>query len=342
VVACVDLFHSTDFPTLCERDASSEACAKPIDTTADARSDAGTPTDFCAWDSTQARKNAEHACAWLGACAGSMGDNALGPCMFRALQVYDCSVNPTRRVRSGAMHDVWDCLWKATTCEAVKRCILPTALPCTGAGVYKACAPGGARVFCEGKDLPPSQMESCAGESRSCLTLSASEATCAGKGGAACAANRCDGTHLEVCDGGLDRGVDCASFGEGTCTTSTGGSGCKPVATSAACAAGNVIRCDSGVASGCPLGVEERVDCNALSAGQCIPNVGGRTDDLARACAVVDAGCAEECSPGGGDTATGCFQGQSFTIECGEQQLKPCEMKRDDTGTLRPSCGAPL
>ena len=91
-------------------------------------------------------------------------------------------------------------------------------------------------------------------------------------GGASCTTS----TQLEDCEtgdaGAIDRGIDCTSVGAGACVTgapaacaATGDAGCVPTTT---------VTCDrNGVATGCPSGVVEAVDCNALlgSATGCDP-----------------------------------------------------------------------
>src|SRR5580700_684311 len=73
--AC-DLFHSTNFATLCDVNPSAAPCT-------DARVDSGLAgTNFCAWTPTTARANATHACAWLSACELPLGSNDFGPCMI--------------------------------------------------------------------------------------------------------------------------------------------------------------------------------------------------------------------------------------------------------------------
>src|SRR5580692_1182682 len=69
LLAC-DLFHSTNFVTLCELDASAEGCGDGAP-----RGDAGavTPTDFCTLDAGGAYQFAQHACAWLSACESPLG-----------------------------------------------------------------------------------------------------------------------------------------------------------------------------------------------------------------------------------------------------------------------------
>src|ERR1700760_2638033 len=93
LVACLDLFHSThDIETACEIDAARPGCPRPR-----AVVDAG--TDFCAWTREEADTNARSACSWLGACETPLGNNAFGPCYFRALMAFDCEANPNHPVR---------------------------------------------------------------------------------------------------------------------------------------------------------------------------------------------------------------------------------------------------
>src|SRR4051812_19914329 len=87
IVACVDLFHSTDFTTLCDRDA--ETC-NTIDATAnvdvpDVAVDGAVPEAFCNLSPDEARARAEHACGFLGACEGAAANGAARECMLQAL-----------------------------------------------------------------------------------------------------------------------------------------------------------------------------------------------------------------------------------------------------------------
>ena len=70
-LACVDLFHGTDFETLCTRSPNDPSCGGESGVLPDvidaSALDAQVPhPDFCAWSSTQARAEALRACAWLG------------------------------------------------------------------------------------------------------------------------------------------------------------------------------------------------------------------------------------------------------------------------------------
>src|SRR5579863_3179119 len=97
LVACFDLFHTTgELRTACEVDASAPGC-------------------LCAASHADARRLAEHACGWLGACETPMGGNALGACVFSALLAFDCEANPEHPVR-GEPAAIWQCLATAETC----------------------------------------------------------------------------------------------------------------------------------------------------------------------------------------------------------------------------------
>ena len=131
LVACFDLFHSTaGLHDACDLDAA--ACAD------DAASPDAAPagTDFCSWSPAQARDNATHACAWLGACESPLGHDAFGPCMVDALLAYDCTANPNHPSR-GKGHTFWDCLWQVGSCADVTACVFPGGAPtCGDSGTY--------------------------------------------------------------------------------------------------------------------------------------------------------------------------------------------------------------
>ena len=113
------------------------------------------PADFCAWSTETARTNASRACAWLGACAGPVGDNAFGPCVVRALLAYDCAANPDRRLRPGPAHDLWDHLWRASSCADVLGALFPprTIVSCAASSsTYAACAGETTLVSCNVDD----------------------------------------------------------------------------------------------------------------------------------------------------------------------------------------------
>src|ERR1700722_3366497 len=139
LVACFDLFHSTSgIVSSCDLDA--QACR---DAGAQAEANAGDAgTDFCSFTPAQAVANAQHACAWLGACETPKGNNAFGTCMFDALLAYDCSANPNHLVR-GKAHALWDCLWQVGTCADVTRCVFPGGSATCQGGDFVACGNGG-------------------------------------------------------------------------------------------------------------------------------------------------------------------------------------------------------
>lgn len=357
VGGCVDLFHATDFPALCETDPHASGCPRvdgsmafdsgardaDADTAAtpDARdaSETSTPeasTDFCAWDPPTARAHAEHACAWLGACAGPLGNNALGPCMVNALLAYDCRINPARKVQK-QLYAYWKCLASATSCDAVALCVSPNKPQgCSNASTeYLACegapnAPDNANVRI---DCTPGAKvwgtENCLAVGQTCAVRGATSA-CTGKGSAdaSCAGLGCDGTQLRDCTGGNgDNGVDCTLYGKGQCVGFDGGGAACAAVSVTACDAGGEVKCsDAGAAIGCPSGAQETIDCTALlggDAGTCAPTVSGQTWDVARACIAAGPSCTEGCV---GTVARGCTRGATFDVDCASANvgLKTC------------------
>ena len=128
-LACVDLFHDTDFDTLCTTSPADPACASDAATAPDvvveATVDATVPhPDFCAWTSSQARDQAMRACAWLGACEGAIGESSFGACTIDAQLAYDCSLTPALRPR-GIVDAFWACLATVKSCGDVDRCVFP-------------------------------------------------------------------------------------------------------------------------------------------------------------------------------------------------------------------------
>ena len=365
---CVDLFHSTDFPALCDSDPRAAGClrvdaAAVVDASKAADAEASTgiavdaaetsappqPTDFCAWDSAAARAKAEHACAWLGSCAGPVGDNALGACMINALLAYDCRINPARKVQ-GRLHAYWDCLSVAATCDAVGRCVSPDGPEaCSASGAeYSSCGgtvdggfPGNAsvRVACTSGGSV-SATENCLAIGQTCI-VRGSFSACTGRGSvdASCAGLACDGTLLRDCSGGTDDlGVDCALYGNGQCVGFDGGGASCAASSSTGCDAGGPVRCsDAGAAIGCPSGVEETIDCAALlggDGGACAPGASGPTWDLSRACVATGA-CSEGCV--GTTVARGCSHGATFDVDCSKVGLTSCGTFTFD-GKMRAAC----
>lgn len=342
VVACVDLFHDTDFTTLCT--GNPDACASGVDATSDAPELDVPLLDFCAWSSAEARAKAEHTCAWLGACEGASAGSTYGLCMTRALEAYDCRFNPGLRP-AGATYALWSCLGAlptTTTCAEVSRCLHgPTPPTCAsvqdGGGTFTACAPRGETVLScalpqEGS--PPVASESCTLEARRCGDTGA--ATCVGAKGTRCANdNTCDGTNAVRCrtqNDSVDVGLDCALRGGGACVVTDAGVACAPIADAGACDGGAAVRCDdAGVAHSCVGGRDVVLDCAAVGractasnepldpAASCVrADAGGCSDDPARP--------VETCESG---VITSCARGELYTLDCARAGLtNGCEVPR--------------
>jgi hypothetical protein len=358
--ACVDLFHSTeDVLTACQLDASVDGC-RPSAPSEAGPVEAGA-TNFCAWTPTEARDRADHACAWLGACASPMGRNAFGSCVVQARLAYDCATNPNHRPR-GASLDLWDCLWRVQSCADVDACIAPGGVPaCESPGQYTGCggASGSAlaravRVECGGDGGAPLRAgtESCALWGQTCASSGAT-ASCTGSAGLACVADGCDGTPLSQvhwCVDGGDQGLDCSGNGAGRCDGFPSSAApqwvaCVALTDTAAsgnCAPGLTVTCSGGRAMSCPSGVGERIDCEALlgTPGACVPGALSPPFDWTSPCQVVPPACtADSCS---GSVVNGCTRGAALSVDCAGQGLGPCRTVSTDQGTQRhAACTAP-
>src|SRR5579883_2401021 len=292
LLACTDLFISTgDVITACEIDATTPGCG----------GDAG-PVDVCTWTHADALAHAQHACAWLGACETPLGRNAFGPCMFQALQAYDCAANPDHPPK-GEARALWDCLWQVGSCKNVEKCVFPKGDQPCNASDFVRCSnlpeAGEVRLDCEttGAAAPG---ENCALWGQTCVNVSGVEATCTGDPGTVgCSTSTCAGTVARWCaDGGiagidcsLSGGQACALQGRGSSDAGAGGEGgnasgdagdadaaetgdgsagsaghypvCAPSGDGGTCAFDASASCSGGVATSCPDGVIERVDCAA-------------------------------------------------------------------------------
>jgi hypothetical protein len=351
LAACFDLFHSTsDLLTACQVDASAPGClspeAGPLPPEA-GPSDAGSdgPVDFCAWSHSEAKAHAAHACAWLGACEGPTGGNAFGPCMVQALLAYDCTANPNHRSR-GRARALWDCLWRATTCGDVDRCLVPGGSPgCRGPGTGCGTGPtADVRFECISADAP-TRRENCALWGQTC-SIVGTDALCTG-GATSCGQPGCiAGTKIQWCyDGGVDIGVDCANNGAGQCglfgsdsDAASGWIACLPGSNAFTCPPSTTAQCMGSIAFSCPAGVQETVDCAALldPSGACMPGYLLPPFDWTSPCAVNGGVCpADSCS---GSTLTSCARGAPFTVVCANQVLGACQV---DPATSRASCSPP-
>ncbi len=345
--ACVDLFHSTDFATLCDVDAS--ACG-------DGGVEAGveSPSVCAAAVFTQARS----VCARLGACLGGTGSTRYGECLAQATLAYDCTANPHLRPR-GATARGWSCLASATTCAEVTACVFPsgvqTCKPAAG-GVYAACGNGinaSTLVACGDSDTPVA-VEPCVLSGRTCSTVDAvtNRGACTGASGARCNAGAkatCEGTSAVACERigsapAFDVGIDCATLGAGRCLDGAEGPACVPGDTASACTSERPLACQGDVVTGCVDGRTLTLDCKALGLA-CVPppTARGAWETGAFCQRKPDAGGA--CDPLTPDTCSGtrlvsCLRGGEVTLDCASVGLDPCKAGAGATSACTPVDGS--
>lgn len=346
--ACVDLFHATDFATLCELDAS--ACTSPDSSTADAGGpDAAANIDFCSLSSPRAREIADHACGWLGACLGTIGtfgdkEGPFAACMMQALAAYDCAYNPTLRPR-GESATLWQCLSKVSSCGELNRCVFGSvdAPRCqrTSGGTFTACNadPGSVLVEC-GTDERPFGMTVCALSGRSCTKVDSSKGVCAGKQGANCTGSpRCEGTFAIACattNGGIpaDEGTNCDLVGDGRCVADSNGIACAPDKESAdTCSATSKVVCNHKQAESCVDGRRVRFRCETLNM-DCDVAAANPAD----ACRVTSQPCNDTVDSCQNGKLHSCSRGKAFDLDCESVNLGSCTPQ---TGGRPATCGEP-
>jgi hypothetical protein len=343
-VACVDLFHSTDFETLCKRSPTDPQCAP---TAADAGADVvetGVDAavvvvhpDFCAWTSAEAKTQALRACAWLGACEAPMGESAFGQCVIRAQLAFDCGANPYLRP-VGAADAFWGCMATAASCSAVDRCVFPggpqdcNAVP---SGSFTACATlgpnKGVRVKCGNPVAGPAVgIEPCVMLGQSCSNEDSSNATCSGAlGYDTCTTSTCSGSNAVDCatkgTRKLDVGVDCALLGASRCVDGDAGPVCAPVAAPAMCTGDTAPSCNGTVSSTCVGGKEIHVNCNILGLPCDVTSAAPPAYDPAAACTKVGAsGACVDSDTCNGNVVQSCGRGLLFQVDCASVGLGPC------------------
>lgn len=334
VTACVDLFHSTEFETLCEPDAA--ACA-PDGAEADggAGPDGGSGiTDVCAASPAEARERAERVCAWMGACFGASPDSGFGACVIRALSAYSCTFNPNLRPR-GEAAALWSCLAEVASCDDASECLFggpaPTCSPSpsgtfTGCGAHRPASPS---VAC-GSSERPLAVRPCALEGRTCATVSSDTAVCAGAQGASCTgASRCQGTHAVECASGAipaDIGIDCAGLGAGRCALDDAGAACAPGDGGPPCDESSALACDAdGAVRSCVDGklvvircAELGFTCAARGASPLVPSAACENVELLDRCT----GDRDSCTDDG--ALRSCAQGGPFELDCATVGLGLC------------------
>jgi hypothetical protein len=356
LVACFDLLHGTgDLVTACEIDAAAPGCAAPP----------AAPV-VCSASRAEARQSAAHACAWLGACETPMGRNALGPCFFDALLAFDCDANPNHPV-AGKQASLWRCLAASKSCGDVDACVFPAGVQaCAAPGAYTSCGSPGrdsgpndddVRIECEdggALPYPRGHGENCALWGQTCSGGNgAAGAVCSPSRTPGCAANECVGTTIDWCSGGVNVGIDCASFGGPGCggfptRDAPAWVACLPVGDAGAtCTPDLGATCTGGVAESCPAGAPERIDCAALfgsagsatDAGTCSAGPLDPPFNWGSPCSVDPPLCARDACDGG--VATGCAHGGAFSVDCAEAGLGACSMRSTDLGTQEHAACAP-
>jgi len=361
--ACIDLFHSTsDVRTACEIDAS--ACEGD----ASAASAAGATSSLCQTPDT-ARQIAAHACAWLGACASPMGQNAFGPCMVQALLAFDCAANPDHPA-VGTTGNLWACLAEAGSCPQVQQCILPGEPPqcssvdsteCGGHASDGGTGNSRVRLECGSPDQGLVGEENCGLWETTCLSDGGSASCGENAPGYACGG---DAGVFEICTPQSaavwcgptgETGIDCTGNGAGLCgvfpaSTSpdeTPWVSCVPeigANQAETCAPSLAFMCDAGVALSCATGAPETIDCAALLGD---PNACGAGAavlqppfDWTSPCAVDPPECdADTCD---GSIVTGCARGASFSVDCEAESLGDCRIVLTDLETRQhAACSLP-
>jgi hypothetical protein len=353
LLACVDLFHGTDFDTLCSVSPDAAECLPdaaldvPDAVAADVGADSARPhPDFCSWSSNEARTQALRACAWLGACEGPLGESTFGPCVVHAQLAFNCTATPTLRPR-GAVDAFWACLATASSCTEVDACVFPGGVvPCNeiSAGSSSACGENtneAVRVECSGPAGRAVGVEPCVMTGRTCSAENSSIATCSGMKGFACTTTECSGGSAVDCTIAgqvtFDRGVDCAGHGGGACVSTVDTPACAPGEGAGTCTTTATPVCEDAVATSCVAGKETRVNCAAVKL-PCDVTQPVPAYDLSAACVDRGAGaCNVPDTCASGSVLQSCGRGATFTVDCATLGLGKCKIN----SAGRASCTAP-
>lgn len=343
-LACVDLFHGTDFETLCTRTPADPSCGATDGNVAPEAGDGGidaSPShpDFCKWSSAEAKNQALHACAWLGACEGPLGESAIGPCVMRAQLAFDCQATPSLRPR-GAADNFWACLSTAQSCADVHRCVFPGGVQSCGGvkggGTSIACGTGdnsSVRIECIGAAPGRAKgIEPCAMLGKTCSPEGQGSATCTGARAFGCAKSECAGTSAVDCQPintrTIDRGVDCASYGGGECkrvSADGGGFACVPGAGAPTCTIEGFPTCEGKTVTACVGGKDIRVDCSRL--GLSCDATKATLQELSMGCQSPDPpSCAVSDKCVSDDLLESCGRGALVQVDCKSQKLGKCQI----------------
>lgn len=350
-VACVDLFHSTDFDTLCTKSPDDPACAAVNDAAAadvvvgDAEAGPAHP-DFCAWSSQEARKQAARACAWLGACEHPLGESVFGACVVHAQLAFDCALNPSLRPRQ-AIDAFWSCLATVQSCGDVDRCIFPAgvqecvAVPSGSSTACGTAGNSGVRLECSGAAGRAHGVEPCALSGRTCSPEDTSLAKCSGVLGFACttASGACSSTSAIDCRPSgvrtVDQGIDCSGYGAGQCALGEAGPACVPTKTASTCLEDTPALCDGALVRTCLAGEDVRIDCARLDLPCDVTQVS--TADPTAGCIKRGAGaCMDNDLCPTPTTLRSCGRGATYEVDCTAAGLGKCAIDTAGHGACTP------
>jgi hypothetical protein len=349
-VACVDLFHSTDFDTLCTKSPDAPACGANDGAAADVVDgdiDAGPAhPNFCAWTSEEARTQAARACAWLGACERPLGESLFGACVVHAQLAFDCALNPSLRPRL-AIDAFWACLATVKTCGDVDRCIFPAgvqeciAVPSGSSTACGTAGNSGVRLECTGPAGRAHGIEPCALSGQTCSPNGPSLASCSGVLGFACTTTNgaCSGTSAIDCQPSgvrnVDQGIDCSGYGAGKCALGEAGPACTPTKTATTCLEDTPPVCDGALVRTCLAGEDVRIDCAKLDLPCDVTGVS--TADPTAGCIKRGAGActASDICPTP-TTLRSCGRGARYDVDCTAAGLGKCAIDNAGHGACTP------
>jgi hypothetical protein len=184
----------------------------------------------------------------------------------------------------------------------------------------------------------------------------------AGEAAIGCNVQGCDGTLLHACDdAGYDVGIDCASNGAQRCGGFPGAMNaawvaCVPESDAGTCAPDASASCTDGIATSCPAGVPETINCQTLlqNVQACNPGALSPPFDWTSPCFVAagDGGAVDEGGAGGaapcapdscdGTTLHACYRGASFSVDCAPLGFTSCKLVPTDLGAFsNAACAGP-
>jgi hypothetical protein len=340
-VACVDLFHNTDFadPVSTAGDAGPEVRPPaPRDARSEANEPEPEPVDLCVGNGDTPLVRAEAACRLIGACGGHLATKNYAECVFHALRVFDCTVEPALRA-TGKRKDYWECATRAAnagSCAKLAVCSENSAcfVPPTNPEPFTNCQ-GDTRFSCDGVSTTPLGRQSCSAIGKTCKNgscVSGEFATDNCSPAESCGAG---GKVMATCVEAVDVGVDCSQFGDSRCIVAGTAAQCTGASDEQADANSCSEGCDANNRStNCPGGNRATTNCAALGF-ECKPELSVRTpsDRCTKNIPCNQDRCA-------GNTVTSCFRGLVRTDDCAAKGLG-CILRSDGRDPKVATCTAP-